>query len=361
MNIFRCQSCGERLYFENNHCLSCGHTLGFLPDVGVLSALHPVEEGIWQPLEPSVHNRLYRKCRNYEHDFLCNWMVPHGDDSEFCLSCSLSRSIPDLSRGNHRELWAKLETAKRRLVYTLLKLKLPVVPKWKDPERGLAFDFLADPTPEFPEGERILTGHNRGVITINVAEADDAVREKMRLNLREVYRTLLGHFRHESGHYFWDLLVRDHPRIDLVRGVFGDERTDYAESLRRHYQLGTLENWQDYCVTPYAASHPWEDWAETWAHYLHIMDTVETAASYRMEIDSPEERQRMGNPFNSSFEKIIEDWLSLRFVLNGLNRSMGFADPYPFILSQTVINKLAFIHNWIKQYAHTIQMNSRVA
>lgn len=351
MRIFFCQQCGERLFFENTICLTCGSALGFLPGPSVLSALTPDGHGNWLPLAPEAGGALQRQCHNYARENVCNWLVPAAESDEFCLACSLNRTIPDLSQPRNRELWGKIEAAKRRLTYTLLRLGLPVVSKLKDPVRGLVFDFLADPNPEFTEDQRVLTGHAEGVITLNIAEADDAVRERLRLNLREVYRTLLGHFRHESGHYFWDLLVRDHQLIDEARAVFGDDREDYNFALQRHYAQGPPPGWQTSFVTPYAAAHPWEDWAETWAHYLHIVDTLETAAANGVAIQSNAGQRLMRNPFGATFAAIREDWHGLRFVLNSLNRSMGMADAYPFVVTDAVAAKLEFVHQWIHQPA----------
>ena len=322
--------------------------MGFLPDRRTLSALRAVGDGTYEALLEEGDHPLYKKCHNYAEHSVCNWMIPVDDSGSFCLACDLNRTIPDLSEDANRIHWGRLEAAKRRLVVSLLRLGLPVISKKKDPERGLAFDFLADPNFEFAEGERVLTGHNNGVITINIAEADDLVREKMRLNMREVYRTVLGHFRHESGHYYWDLLVRDDPGIDSVRAVFGDDRSDYGEALQAHYQSGPPDHWETHYVTPYAAAHPWEDWAETWAHYLHIVETLDTAASNGIEIRATNQRHFIESPFGrTDFEKIRQDWHGLRFVLNSLNRSMGMPDPYPFTLSDAVTEKLAFIHQWI--------------
>lgn len=347
MNVFFCQHCGERLFFENTFCISCNHTLGFLPDQLQISVLKPAAGGQWNSLIPGAENLRYRKCRNYEVENACNWMIPADDPQVFCISCSLNQVIPDLSAPGNRESWVKMEAAKRRLVYSLLKLGLPVIPKTADAMNGLAFAFLADPVTPMSESERILTGHMDGIITINLEEADDAVREKTRLNMREVYRTLLGHFRHECAHYYWDLLVRADPRIDEVRGMFGDERLDYGAALQNHYQAGPPADWGARFVTPYAAAHPWEDWAETWSHYLHIMDTLESASAGGVEIRLKGEHRALQNPYGLDFPSIRENWHALRFVINSLNRSMGMADPYPFILSDAVTDKLAFIHQWI--------------
>lgn len=346
MDLFRCGQCGERLFFENSSCLSCGSEVGFDWSVGRLIAIASAQDGLWQAVGDAA--RRYRKCVNYESQGVCNSLVHEHSTDGFCVACQLNRTIPDLSVPQNRTLWSKLETAKRRLVFTLFKLGLPLIPKSKDLQRGLAFDFLADPDPQFSEGEKVLTGHSQGIITINLAEADDAVREQMRLNLREVYRTVLGHFRHEVGHYFWDLLVRADPQIESVRSVFGDERLDYAEALNAHYSFGAPSDWQLHFVTPYAASHPWEDWAESWAHYLHIVDTLETAHSHGVQVQEKRKAHNLRDPFTLDIEEILVDWHALRIVLNSLNRSMGHADAYPFVISAAVANKLRFIHNWIR-------------
>ncbi len=349
MNSFFCQHCGERLFFENTFCISCNNSLGFLPDsrqVAVITSSARPANGAPAPAWQSM-GKSYRKCSNYELQNACNWMISADDQDSFCVSCRLNRIIPDLSEPNNRELWVKMEAAKRRLIYTLLKLDLPVIPKSQDPARGLAFEFLANPPSAMAESERILTGHADGVITINIEEADDATREKIRLSMREVYRTLLGHFRHESAHYYWDLLVRSDGKIDEVRNRFGDERQDYQLALQNYYQSGPPADWGMSFVTPYASAHPWEDWAETWAHYLHIMDTLETASAGGVEIHLRGEHRALPDPYGIPFRDIRENWHALRFVINSLNRSMGMQDPYPFVLSDAVTGKLEFIHNWI--------------
>jgi hypothetical protein len=352
MQTFFCECCGAQLYFENVNCLNCGATVGFLPEERRLAALESTGDGVWRRVG-DAKGYAWRMCHNYVVQGVCNWMVPAHSTAQFCVACSLNRTIPDISDPKKYALWRKMEAAKHRLCFTLLQLGLPLVPKSIDPVHGLAFDFLCDPQPQFNEGqtdERVVTGHAAGVITINLAEADDAVREQMRLNLREVYRTLLGHFRHEIGHYYWDLLVRDSLRINQVRAVFGDERMDYTDSLKRHYQNGSdnPNGWETHFVTAYAAAHPWEDWAETWAHYLHIMDTLETASAQGLKIETPRINRYLNAPFGSNFEAILDDWHALRIVLNSLNRSMGLADPYPFVISPAIAAKLAFIHTWVQ-------------
>ena len=202
-----------------------------------------------------------------------------------------------------------------------------------------------------PGAGPVLTGHNDGVITVNIAEADDSVREKRRHQMHEGYRTLLGHFRHEVGHYYWDRLIRDGEWIDGFRELFGDEREDYNEALQRHYQQGAPADWQERFVSAYASSHSWEDWAETWAHYLHMTDALETAIDCGLSLrpkrtDEPSLKAAAtaaGRKANS-FDRIIEAWFPLTYMLNNLNRGMGLQDAYPFVLSDPVIQKLAFVH-----------------
>jgi hypothetical protein len=270
-------------------------------------------------------------------------MVPADDPEPWCLSCRLTRVIPDLSRPQNRGLWYRTEVAKRRLIYSLLDLGLPVVGKHIDAEQGLAFEFRDD----------VLTGHDEGVITLNIAEADDAERERRRTELHEPYRTLLGHFRHEIGHYYWNLLIRGSERLADWRRLFGDERADYGEALRRHYAEGPAADWHRNFVTAYAASHPWEDWAETWAHYLHMTDCLDTAAASGITLRSTHAgtTQRVKVPASGNdFDRLTSSWMSLTCVLNNLNRSMGMADAYPFVLPAPALAKLRFVHELVTGY-----------
>ena len=258
--------------------------------------------------------------------------------------------IPNLSRPGNKEPWYKLEVAKRRLVYSLLALGCPVESKLEQPERGLAFEFLADP--EAAGAPPVLTGHADGVITLNVAEADEVERERRRLRLHEPYRTLLGHFRHEVGHYYWDRLIKDSPLIDDFRERFGDERQDDAQALQQHHDQGPRAAWQQQFVSAYASVHPWEDWAETWAHYLHMTDTLETAAARGLTLrprraDEPTLKSpppTLPATCFAAFDRLIDDWFPLTYVLNNLNRGMGFPDGYPFVLSPPAVEKLRFVH-----------------
>lgn len=339
--------CGNAVYFENTQCLQCLRPLGFLPDLGVISALEPAGGEHFRALHPAARDRLYRQCRDYAVEGVCNWMVPDADPAPYCRACRLNDTIPNLTEPKSRLYWARLETAKRRLIYTLDRLALPVVGRDVDPERGLAFAFLADQTLSMNYPEQILTGHNRGLITINLAEADDARREAIRESLGEPYRTLLGHFRHESGHYYWERLIRDSDWLGEFRQVFGDERIDYGQALAAYYRNGPPPDWKAGHVTSYATVHPWEDWAETWSHFLHMVDTLETADSFGL-VTLPRDIDGDGDApprplYDIAFTELMADWTHLTTAINALNRSMGQPDAYPFTLSPGALEKLRFI------------------
>ncbi|MFO8154235.1 putative zinc-binding metallopeptidase [Thioalkalivibrio sp.] len=353
MRLYACQHCGQHVYFENVRCVRCGHTLGFLPDRMEVSALEGTAQGLWRALA-SPEDAIYRACANSAQYEVCNWMIPERDPDPLCVSCRLNRTIPDLTVAGNQTLWQRLETQKRRLVYSLLRLDLPVQPRHRDP-KGMAFDFLADPDPAFNEQQRVLTGHADGLITLNIAEADPAAREQMRKDMAEPYRTLLGHFRHESGHYYWDRLVRDREWLSDFRSLFGDETLDYRQALQRHHAEGPPRGWRERFVTAYASSHPWEDWAETWAHYLHIVDTLETARAFGVDVrlkGTGQQSMAKEHGFDpcsqTEFAPILENWLPLAFALNSLNRSMGHEDAYPFVLAPPAVEKLQLVHRIIR-------------
>lgn len=349
MKVFHCDHCQNLVFFENTTCLACGHALAFLPDVSDLGSLEQVSDGLWRSAQ-LLGGREYRLCENYSTQNVCNWAVPAAEESPLCASCRLTSVIPDLSEADNQVAWYRLETAKRRLIYSLMALRLPVHSREEDPERGLAFEFLADRPDRNEDEGPVLTGHANGVITINIAEANDAEREKRRLALHEPYRTLIGHFRHEVGHYYWDRLVRDSDRLESFRERFGDEQADYGQALEEHYQRGATNDWQERFISAYAAAHPWEDWAESWAHYLHMADTLETAAATGLAL-RPQRRDEPKLKASSKplteFDEMIDRWVALTYVLNHLNRGLGLPDGYPFVLSTTVIEKLRFVHETI--------------
>jgi hypothetical protein len=336
MKTFRC-ACGARVFFENTRCLTCSRELGFDPGRLAHLALEPDHDAP-DRYRPAEGEGVFRKCRNNVEHGVCNWMIEASDPAELCLACRLNNVIPDLGDPESRELWAEVEKAKRRLVYSLTALGLPLVPKSEDPEHGLAFDIRAE-----VGAERVLTGHADGLITLNLAEADTVAREKMRVAMKERYRTLLGHFRHEIGHYYWGRLIVGTARVEGFREHFGDERVDYGDALRRHYEDDGTPDTPDAYISSYAAAHPWEDWAETFAHYLHVTDTIETARHFGFLGDA------VPAPPGHDFDLLLREWLDLTVALNALNRSMGLPDAYPFTISAKVREKLGFVHGRIRE------------
>jgi hypothetical protein len=351
MKLFKCDACQQVVHFENSQCTRCGRPLAYLPEEGVMSALEPAAG-------------RYRPCGNQIDHGACNWAVAGGDSHRFCRSCRLNEIIPNLSAPKARDAWFKLEQNKRRLVYSLLELGLPVVPRNEEPA-GLAFEFKQDE----PGGEKVMIGHDDGLITINIDEADAPFREKTRLELGEPYRTLLGHFRHESGHHYWNQLVAHGPELDGFRRLFGDERASYDDALQAHYRDGAPADWSTRFVSSYASMHPWEDWAESWAHYLHMTDTLGTARSFGVDLKpraaSGSGRAKTGDLELSArridfddFDDLVQAWGPLTVALNALNRSMGLADPYPFVLPAPAIEKIRFVHDVIERAAVLSQTNA---
>ncbi len=348
MKVFHCDHCRQLLFFENVNCVRCGRALAFSPEEKDLLSLDPIEGSrLWKSPRAAY---AFRLCENYakQNASVCNWALDASDTNPFCRACRLTRTIPNLARPGNDRRWYELEVAKRRLVYTLDALGLPLKNRTEDPANGLVFDFLEDAE----GGPPVMTGHANGVITMNVAEADEAERVRRRVELKETYRTLLGHFRHESGHYYWDRLIRNSPRIDAFRALFGDERTDYDAALHRHY-AHSPENWQDSYISAYATMHPWEDWAETWAHWLHMTDTLETAAACGIKLkprraDEPS-LDRVPDPVETTatFERIMDGWAAITYVLNNLNRGLGNGDAYPFVISPPAVAKLRFVHETV--------------
>jgi hypothetical protein len=337
------------LALREHACERCGLPLGYLPGRETISALKPQGNRddqysqVWQALADA---RLYRRCANAPYD-VCNWLVPAAASDIYCAACRHNQVIPDLSLPENLPRWRALELAKHRLFYTLFQLRLPVETQ-AESAAGLAFQFLADTGPAQPG---VFTGHANGVITINLAEADDAERERRRQQMGELYRTLLGHFRYEIGHYYWDRLLLNTPHLDDFRRIFGDERQDYDSALQNYYANGAPADWSERFICAYASSHPWEDFAETWAHYFHMIDSLETAHVVGLAV-SPKLPQSPGavfdfDPRETDMNRLVEAWLALTFAVNSLNRSMGLHDLYPFVLGPAAVAKLSFVHKLI--------------
>jgi hypothetical protein len=344
MKNFVCAKCSNKVYFENTSCLKCESALGFDPDTTSIITLEPSPRapGLYRSFR-RADRRTLKYCANASHG-VCNWLVPDDGEKELCQACSLNRIIPNLAEPGSLEAWRDLERAKKRLIYSLLRFGLPF--DGRGSEKGpLTFDFVRD----------AVTGHLDGVITIDVTEADAVERERQRRHFDEPYRSLLGHLRHESGHYFWMVIVEGAGRLQEFRALFGDERADYAAALARHHSEGPSADWSERHVSAYASAHPWEDWAETWAHYLHMVSALDTAEASGMEPRAAAFAFGAQWAFKSydayrqeSFPALMERWIPLAIALNSLSRSMGHDDFYPFVIPAPAYDKLAFVHNAIR-------------
>lgn len=332
MRDFHCSNCGQQLSFENTICLSCGKNLGFHLPSRIIQVLDDDEKG-------TVDGATIIRCAN-NLPAACNWMVEEGPDQPaLCESCRLTRTRPSDSDAQAMTAFAEAEAAKRRVIYELDELKLPIFGKDTDPQTGLAFDLLSS------RDQPVTTGHADGVITIDLAEGDDVHREQLRVSMDEPYRTLIGHFRHEIGHFYQMVLVGEGPNLERYTELFGDPDTSYQDALDRHYNDGPPEDWEEDYVSSYATMHPFEDWAETFAHYLHIRDTLDTAAAFALAPAGATLEADL--PGKVGFERIIDWWLPLTWALNQINRSMGHQDLYPFVLPPKVLEKMEFIHELV--------------
>jgi hypothetical protein len=346
MKIFKCQNCGNTLYFNNDTCLSCGFMVGYVTELFTMSALTPEGDHLRALADP---DKPYIFCHNAS-EAACNWLVPADSGEIFCLACRYNLTIPDLSVPDNHERWQKIEQAKKHLFYSLTRFELPIPSRRDNPDSGLGFEFLADRENIDGTTENVLTGHAGGLISLNIGEADDAERERRRTAMGEPYRTLIGHFRHEVGHFYWDLLIRDGGRMDSFRALFGDPGADYATALQQHYQNGAPFDWRENYISAYASSHPWEDFAETWAHCFHMVDGLETARAFGITPDfqfgggSAKPVDGGFDPYHAtSIRPVIASWIPLTVAINSLNRSLGQPDFYPFVLTGKVITKIDFV------------------
>ncbi len=350
MKLFTCRNCNNSLYFENSICLSCNNPIGFDSEQLIMLTVQKNKtDAHYTDLQTK---KVYKYCQNAQEQ-TCNWLISASSNSTFCAACELNRTIPPLAIAQNRERWHKIEIAKHRLVYSLLKLQLPIKKKVTNSStEGIAFDFTVDTS----ANKSVMTSHQSGLITINIKEADEAERAKNKYDLNEKYRTLLGHFRHEIGHYYWDVLIKNNPKnLKKFRELFGNETANYEQALRNYYS-NPNKNTSNHYISIYATSHPWEDWAESWAHYMHLMDTVETAYYFGIQLDNESlahrklSTQKISNPYEvKKFIDIFNMWVPLGFAVNALSRSMGHPEFYPFVISDEIVEKLSFIHKICKK------------
>lgn len=321
MKAFSCGVCGNALYFENSICVSCGTRLGFSRSEQSIVPVDAAGEYL------DADSVTWHVCQNLRLSG-CTWLTDVPDGA--CFSCRLTRTRPHDEDVVGLKAFKVAEEAKRRLIVDLDARGFPIVPRSEDNENGLAFDLLSSIDRD------VTTGHESGIITLDLAEGDDAHREKVRAELDEPYRTLLGHFRHEIGHYTEWQHVRGE-LIDQARELFGNEEQSYADAIERHYSEGPPDGWEQRYISVYATMHPFEDFAETFAHYLHISDTIETAVAHGLaSLDTARE-------LASFRDLVVQVWMPLSIALNQINRSMGKGALYPFVIPSPVLDKLQFV------------------
>jgi hypothetical protein len=348
MKLFRCDNCGNSVYFENRSCLNCGFRLGFVCEEIALHAMQPdaARADRWRRVDQQQF--VYRFCPNAAYD-ICNWLVRDDSEDAFCTACRYNGLVPDPKTKDGLRRWRAISDAQRHLFYSFLRWDLPRPSRTEDPEGGLLFDLKDDKINADGSCQPVLIGHDEGHIVIRTAEADDPTREQQRAMMNEPYRTLLGHFRHESGHFIWNKLVRDAGKTQSFRAVFGDESVDYQQALDRHYKSGPQRGWGTNYISHYATTHPWEDFAECFAHVLHIVDSLETAHMFGIAL-APMSHEFLAahasfDPYSVlDFERIAEVWIPLSVALNSIHHSMGERDLYPFILTPVIKQKLAYVH-----------------
>ncbi len=336
------------MFFDNTACLRCGAELAYDPDRELLIAIESSgRDGV---VAVDGLPQRYRRCA-YREVAQCNWLVGEDDPVATCASCRLTSVRPADDDPTGLEAYADAEFAKRRLVRQLVGLGLPVLPRTDAHPDGLAFELLSS------RGRTVTTGHRGGTITLDLSESDDAHREFVRLQLGEPYRTVLGHLRHEIGHYYWPMSIVDGGYLDEFRTLFGDERASYDHALETHYDADASAaegDWVDQHVSRYATMHPWEDWAETFAHYLHIQAGIETADAFGLTVGDPSASagaEAWSAPAEVEISPTIDRWLGLSFALNAMSRSIGQNDLYPFVLSSAVVAKLDLVHRSIASVA----------
>jgi len=353
MAPYQCPNCKCLNHFEVRVCPACGFTLGYDPATDGFLFLGDGAT-TWRDAEGTAHEVAV--CANNNDHGVCNWLVSTRDSTAFCRACRHNRTIPDLTVATVPERWGKIEAAKRRLFHTLIKLNLPLETKAEENEQiqGLAFDFLYDPSAEQQGQAQIHTGHDAGIVTLNLIEADDVERERIRRSMGEPYRTLLGHLRHEVGHHYWARLVASDPeQLQAFRGIFGDETIDYAAALEEHYGPASNKVWTDDYVSFYATAHPWEDFAETFAHYLHLVDTLATIGGFGLRMTpfpgsgNDRDVQVDFDPYTTATEQLTTQMVPYSFALNTVNRSMGQPDLYPFRLSPAITRKIDYVNRLI--------------
>lgn len=352
---FHCR-CGQGVSFDCLQCPHCDAKLGYDPDRGHMQILEAASDGHWRAADAAPNAARYQRCANFDGAPQCNWLVPvqRRASHRLCRCCRLNRIVPDTRRMANRSLWKNTESAKRRLVALLLALQLPVESRvMENPEHGLAFDLMVGGH-GFPP---VMTGYLNGIVTIDVNEADDYSRESMHAAVGEPCRTVMGQLRHASGHYYWHRLIESSDLLVPFRLQFGDDTRHHGQALLEYHNKGPSHDWSARHVSAFASAHPLEDWAETWAHYFLMLDTLDTALDFGMargSIGLLRQPPQASEPNRSAalparkdhraFAPFIEAWTELTGMLNELSLSMGLLAFYPCALSTVAVDKLHFVH-----------------
>lgn len=156
MKTFHCDNCSKQVFFENTVCNHCGWMLGYQPEHQIMSSFTPADQtevqadaaaeaaiesdttARWRSVNPLNAGKLFRQCRNYAQEEVCNWMLDDQDAHALCASCRLTAVIPSLDDAGNRILWQRLEVAKRRLLHSLWTMRLQPPPKPDDAGNGLS-------------------------------------------------------------------------------------------------------------------------------------------------------------------------------------------------------------------------------
>lgn len=337
---FDCQTCDAALTFDDTRCRSCSAEIGYFLDADHLGPIEPGNGATYRRRGAPDHDPDWWRCLNTAWG--CNWMVPLDDGNVWCAACRLTRGRPDESNPDAVRAWSHAEAAKRRLVAQLYRLGLPVAPpSRRDDDTTSSDDGLVIDLVYLPDSVGV-TGHRPGVITLDLREVDPGFREAAREHFGEQYRTVLGHLRHETGHHFWQRLVVRADALDDARELFGDERADYAAALETHYGRlrgphGTVDVPHAY-ISDYASVHPSEDWAECFAHYLHLRDGLETAESFGLGASDHDD---------DTLEAMLSRWRELSRGVDEVSRALGQSPAYGVVVHPEVEPKLRFVHERI--------------
>ncbi|KAA5539180.1 hypothetical protein FYK55_24995 [Roseiconus nitratireducens] len=328
MRNFDCR-CGAALFFHSEQCVRCKSATAMCANCRQVAAVDDLNDGTVQCSNCGTHMRF---CGNRVQNAICNGGVRAESADALCRYCSLNQIVPDLSMPGNREKWLSIERAKHRVLYDVDRIGFPIITDAGDGRAILRFEFKSS------TAEPVTTGHTSGLITMNIAEADSVQREQTRVQFGEPQRTLVGHFRHELGHYFWDVCVNP-SRLDEYRQLFGDERNpDYVTAQQQYYSGGPPDDWWTTYVSEYATMHSWEDFAETFNAYLDMIAIVGTSAHFhRLRVDADVD--------GGDFQQLLTAYQDIGIVANELNRDMGMLDLVPEVFTPPVVQKMRFVHS----------------